>query len=117
MNYLYPRKMAQFLNDSHYKSWLIMDEGLEKPYPQRYHNFLVKYGTKRHGNKKTILDFLVCNYLDAWENICKPWIIATRSERKKLLRIHKDWCNIFVKYLHLAEMDYFDWCDKNKKSW
>ena len=117
MKYNYNRQLAQFLNEDHYHTWWIMDEGLDKPYPQRYHNFICKYGTKRHKNDKTILGILMHNYSEAWEQICKPWIIATRSERKKLLKIHKGWCNCFVKYLHLAEMDYFDWCDENKRPW
>ena len=117
MKYGYNRKFAQVLNDDHYETWLIMDEGLLRPYPQRFHNFLCKYGSKRHKNEKTIFSMLTNNYPEAWEKICKPWIIATRSERKKMLKIFPKWCNCFVKYLHLAEIDYFEWCDKNNKHW
>ena len=90
-NYIYPhfkfdRNAANAWNDMAYETWLIMDEGMDKPYPQRFHNFIFKYGTIR--NKK--LGHSILHYMnkDDFEKYVKPWVLATKSERKKVRRLN-----------------------------
>ena len=77
-HYRFNRLFAQALNNDHYETWLIMDEGLEKPYPQRVHNFLVKYGMKNKKTNKSILSYIPKKNIDKMIE----WIAMTSSEKK-----------------------------------
>ena len=44
--YGFDRTMANAWNNMSYETWLIADEGRERPDPQRLTNFLCKYGRK-----------------------------------------------------------------------
>lgn len=41
-----------------YETWLIADEGQEKPDPQRLTNFIFKYGIKNKKTGKSILSYI-----------------------------------------------------------
>ena len=111
--YGFNRLLARALNDDHYETWLIMDEGLEKPYPQRVHNFLVKYGMKNKKTNKSILSYISKEYLDK----IVDWVCMTTSEKNKVRNIAKNefQYNVDKKingWLHQAEMMY--WYDIEK---
>lgn len=101
-HYRFSRIFAQALNEDHYETWLYMDEGLLKPYPQRWHNFLVKYGKINKKTKKSVLSYFTKK---DWENI-KQWVIATRSERKQMLQEYPRWCTLFNVTLRHAILQY-----------
>jgi hypothetical protein len=107
--YGFNRLFAQALNDDHYETWLIMDEGLPKPYPQRVHNFLVKYGMKNKKTGKSILSYIPKEYLDKMID----WVSMTTSEKNKIRNIAKNkfQYNVdkkIIGWLHQAEIMYFD---------
>ena len=108
-HYRFNRLFAQALNDDHYETWLIMDEGLEKPYPQRVHNFLVKYGMKNKKTNKSILSYIPKKNIDKMIE----WIAMTSSEKKNVRNIaQKEFkYNIgktITHWLHQAEIMYFE---------
>ena len=108
-HYRFNRLFAQALNDDHYETWLIMDEGLEKPYPQRVHNFLVKYGMKNKKTNKSILSYIPKKNVDKMIE----WIAMTSSEKKNVRNIaQKEFkYNIgktIIHWLHQAEIMYFE---------
>ena len=108
-HYRFNRLFAQALNDDHYETWLIMDEGLEKPYPQRVHNFLVKYGMKNKKTNKSILSYIPKKNVDKMIE----WIAMTSSEKKNVRNIaQKEFkYNIgktITHWLHQAEIMYFE---------
>ena len=101
-HYRFNHTFAQALNEDHYETWLYMDEGLLKPYPQRWHNFLVKYGKINKKTKKSVLSYFTKK---DWENI-KQWVIATRSERRQMLKEYPRWCTLFNITLRHAILQY-----------
>lgn len=101
-HYRFNRTFAQALNEDHYETWLYMDEGLLKPYPQRWHNFLVKYGKINKKTKKSVLSYFTKK---DWENI-KQWVIATKAERRKMLEEYPRWCTLFNITLRHAILQY-----------
>ena len=101
-HYRFNRTFAQALNEDHYETWLYMDEGLFRPYPQRWHNFLVKYGKINKKTKKSVLSYFTKK---DWENI-KQWVIATHSERKQMLKEYPRWCTLFNITLRHAILQY-----------
>ena len=107
--YGFNRLFAQALNDDHYETWLIMDEGLEKPYPQRVHNFLVKYGMKNKKTNKSILSYIPKEYSDKMVD----WVYMTTSEKNEVRKIAKTEFKYSVdkkinSWLHQAEIMYWD---------
>lgn len=107
--YEFNRLFAQALNDDHYETWLIMDEGLEKPYPQRVHNFLVKYGMKNKKTNKSILSYIPKEYSDKMVD----WVNMTTSEKNEVRKIAKTEFKYSVDkkingWLHQAEIMYWD---------
>lgn len=46
----FDRNAANAWNDMGYETWLIADDGQEKPDPQRLTNFIFKYGMKNKKN-------------------------------------------------------------------
>ena len=108
-HYKFNRLFAQALNDDHYQTWLIMDEGLEKPYPQRFHNFLVKYGMKNHKTGKSILSYIP----EDNKKLMLEWVAMTSAEKKQVRKIAKErhTYNIGKKitgWLHQAEIMYLN---------
>ena len=109
IDYLYPhlrynRKAAQALNDSAYEWWLICDEGMEYPYPQRWHNWLMKYGTirdKRLG--KAIISFISSEDM---EKYIKPWILVGKSGHKILAKEVPTFCKIVKQIMKIAKLKY-----------
>ena len=103
--YGFNRLFAQALNDDHYETWLIMDEGLEKPYPQRVHNFLVKYGMKHKKTGKSILSYIP----EENKDLMLRWVEFTKAERKITQSYANE--NIGKKithWLHQAEIMYLE---------
>ena len=115
-HYGFNRLFAQALNDDHYETWLIMDEGLEKPYPQRVHNFLVKYGMKNKKTNKSILSYIPREIQDKMIE----WIAMTSAEKKHVREIAKKEFNYDVGkkitgWLHQAEIMYLEDIEKYGK--
>lgn len=107
--YGFNQLFAQALNDDHYETWLIMDEGLPKPYPQRVHNFLVKYEMKNKKTDKSILSYIPKEYLDKMID----WVSMTTSEKNKVRNIAKNEFQYNVdkkitSWLHQAEIMYWN---------
>lgn len=108
-HYKYDKLLAMKWNESAYDTWLIMDEGQERPDPMRFTNFLFKYGTP---NKRTGTYVLQYIEPDIKERYIYPWVKATTSERKELRKLFPLWEKVFIKTLHLAEMKYLDSIEK-----
>lgn len=101
-HYRFDRVFAQAVNESHYERWLIMDEGQLRPYPQRWHNFLTKYGKMNKKTKKGILSYISRENMD----YVRDWVVATRSERKQMLKEYPRWCTLFNVILKNAILQY-----------
>lgn len=101
-HYRFDRHLALVLNDSHYHKWLIADEGQERPYPMRWHNFLTKYMKVNKKTKKSVLHYFS---KEDWETT-EQWVTATRSERKQMLKMWPKWCTLFNLILKNAILKY-----------
>lgn len=103
--YGFNRNFANRWNDMSYDTWLIMDEGQEKPDPQRLTNFLFKYGQKNKKTGRSILSYIPEDYKD----LMLKWVTLTKSERKQAQSVLKE--NIGKKitgWLHQAEIMYLE---------
>ena len=103
--YGFDRNMANAWNDMCYDTWLIADEGREKPPSQRETNFLFKYGRNHKKTGRSILSYISKDYLELMER----WIALTKSERKQAQSVVKE--NIGKKitcWLHQAEIMYWN---------
>ena len=61
--YSFDRNAANAWNNMSYETWLIADEGQEKPDPQRLTNFIFKYGMKNKKTDKSILSYIPQDYM------------------------------------------------------
>lgn len=103
------RDFANKWNDMCYDTWLIADEGQERPDPQRLTNFLFKYARKNKRTDKSIASYIPKDY---WELIVK-WVRMTDAERKEILKLSPDADDKIRHWLTLAQNYYFyDLADK-----
>ena len=106
--YVFNRTIANVWNDMGYETWLIADEGRERPDPQRLTNFWFKYGRNNRKTGRSILSYIPKDYRD----LMLRWVALTKSERKQAQSVSKE--NIGKKitgWLHQAEIMY--WTDVN----
>ena len=109
-HFKFNRDFANKWNDMCYDTWLIMDEGQERPDPQRLTNFLCKYARKNKKTGKSIASYIPKDY---WELIVK-WVRMTQSERKQILQLSPDAGDKVRHWLTQAQDYYFyDLSNKN----
>ena len=107
--YGFDRNFANSWNDMCYDTWLIADEGQEKPDPQRLTNFICKYGKRNKRTGKSILSYIPKDYRD----LMFRWVSLTKAEHKQAQSVSKENINKkIIGWLHQAEIMY--WNDINK---
>lgn len=109
--YSFDRFAAIKWNDDSYYTWLIMDEGQERPDPMRLTNFLLKYGKKNKITGKSILSYLPEEY----KKVIFEWVRMTKAERKSCFRYDHNVGRKITRWLHAAEVAQWEAIDKLKK--
>ena len=98
--YSFDRNAANAWNNMSYETWLIADEGQEKPDPQRLTNFIFKYGMKNKKTGKSILSYIPQDYM----KLIFLWVSLTKSERKEVRKHAPDTGQKITHWIHNAEV-------------
>jgi hypothetical protein len=102
--YGFDRTMANAWNNMSYETWLIADEGRERPDPQRLTNFLCKYGRKSKITGRSILSYIPEDY----KKLMLEWVSMTKGERKIVRQYSPDAGKKITGWLHQAEIMYLN---------
>lgn len=102
--YSFNRNMANSWNDESYHTWLIMDEGQERPDPQRLTNFIFKYGMKNKKTGRSILSYIPKDY----RKLIIKWVRMTKSEHKEVRKYNPDAGRKITNWVHQAETMYWN---------
>lgn len=105
--YVFDRNVANAWNDMSYETWLIADEGQERPDPQRLTNFMFKYGIRNKKTGRSILSYIP----DEHRKLMLQWVAMTKCEQKEVRKYASDAGRKITHWLHEAEIMY--WKDLN----
>lgn len=106
--YGFDRTMANVWNNMSYETWLIADEGRERPDPQRFTNFLCKYGRKSKITGRSILSYIPEDY----KKLMLEWVPMTKGERKIVRQYSPDAGKKITGWLHQAEIMYLKYIER-----
>lgn len=102
MKYEFNRSMANACNYESYRFWGLCDEGRKRPVPQRFTNFLFKYGRKHKKTGRSILSYIPEDY----KKLMLEWVSMTKGERKIVRQYSPDTGKKITGWLHQAEIMY-----------